>query len=473
MPSILVVEDHGALRDALGIALGAKGYKVVTAKTGDAGVQALETQSFDIVVTDLKLPGKTGLEVLEAARRTQPRSPAILMTAHGNKDAVVQALRLGAHDFIEKPFDIDEMEARIDRALEQGRRNEAVAGLRETAMAPYQPENIIGESAPLKAALEIARKVAPAPTAVLITGATGTGKELIAGAIHAFSPRSGGEFVAVNCAAIPDTLLESELFGHERGAFTGAVRRRVGRFERAHRGTLFLDEIGDMSLTTQAKILRILQDGRLERLGGDETVEVDVRCVAATHRDLVEEVRKGTFREDLYYRLNVVNVHLPPLAERQGDVVLLARHFAAEFCADFKRAPIGFSEGALDALRAHTWPGNVRELRNAVERAVLLCEGDAIGSGDLGLGPRAPLAPLSGELHGEGFRFEFPAAGVPLKVVERELLLAALDQAQWVQKEAARLLGITKRAIHYKIEQHGVTHPSWTKNRPPPASGPE
>jgi DNA-binding NtrC family response regulator len=468
-----VVEDHGALRDALGIALGAKGYKVVTAKTGDAGVQALETQSFDVVVTDLKLPGKDGLEILATARRTQPRSPAILMTAHGNKDAVVSALRLGAHDFIEKPFDIDEMEARIERALEQGRRNEAVAGLRETAMAPYQPDNIIGESEPLKTALEIARKVAPAPSAVLITGATGTGKELIAGAIHALSPRSGGEFVAVNCAAIPDTLLESELFGHERGAFTGAARRRVGRFERAHHGTLFLDEIGDMSLTTQAKILRVLQDGRLERLGGDETVEVDVRCVAATHRDLVEEVRKGTFREDLFYRLNVVNIHLPSLNERQDDVVLLARHFAAQFCADFKRAPIGFDEGALQALRAHTWPGNVRELRNAVERAVLLCEDPTLGAADLGLGPRAQRAPRSGELQGDSFQFEFPASGVPLKVAERELLLAALHQAQWVQKEAARLLGITKRAIHYKIEQHGITHPSWTKNRPQPDSGPQ
>jgi len=313
VPSILVVEDHGALRDALGIALGAKGYKVVTAKTGEAGIQVLEAQSFDVVVTDLKLPGKSGLDILEASRRTQPRSPAILMTAHGNMEAVVSALRLGVHDFIEKPFDIDEMEARIERALEQGRRNEAVAGLREALMAPYQPTNIIGESPALQGALATARKVAAAPSAVLITGATGTGKELIAGAIHAFSPRKEGEFVAVNCAAIPDTLLESELFGHERGAFTGAVRRRVGRFERAHRGTLFLDEIGDMSLVTQAKILRILQDGRLERLGGDELVEVDVRCVAATHRNLLEEVHKGTFREDLFYRLNVVNIHLPPL----------------------------------------------------------------------------------------------------------------------------------------------------------------
>ncbi len=466
MANILVVEDHTALRDALAIALGAKGHRVVTAARGDAGLKALEGQAFDVVVTDLKLPGADGLQVLETAKQTQPRAPVILMTAHGSMEAVVHALRLGALDFIEKPFDIDEMEARIEKALEQGNLAETVHGLRETLLAPYQPENIVGECPQLTAALEMARKVAPAKAGVLVTGDTGTGKELIAGAIHALSPRAAGEFVPVNCAAIPDTLLESELFGHERGAFTGAARRRVGRFERASGGTLFLDEIGDMSLATQAKILRVLQDGHIERLGGEEPLTVDVRVIAATHRKLTTEVQEGRFREDLYYRLNVISIHLPPLRERENDVILLARHFVKKYCADLKRPLIGFSPEALEALRNHTWPGNVRELRNAVERAVLLAEGQNIAPPDLGLGPPVRPPEAAGDMEGERFRFRFPPEGISLKDAEKELILAALRNCHWVQKEAARLLGVTKRAIHYKIEQHGITHPSWAKNRP-------
>ncbi len=468
MAAILVVEDHTALRDALAIALGAKGHKVVTAARGDAGIRALESQSFDLVVTDLKLPEASGLEVLEAAKATQPRAPVLIMTAHGTLEAVVQALRLGAQDFIEKPFDIEEMEARIERALDLGNLAVTVQDLREALLAPYQPENIVGESLGLQSSLDVVRKVATVRTSVLITGETGTGKELVAGALHALSPRAAGEFVAVNCAAIPDTLLESELFGHERGAFTGAARRRVGRFERAHRGTLFLDEIGDMTLATQAKILRALQDGRIERLGGDESLPVDVRVVAATHRDLPAEVRAGRFREDLYYRLNVVSIHLPPLRDRGEDVVLLARHFAAQLCVELKRPAVQFTSEALEALRRHRWPGNIRELRNAVERAVLLSETPNVTAADLALqgATPAPAQPTADDLEGEAFRFRFPEGGVTLKDAERDLLLAALRRSSWVQKDAARLLGLTKRAIHYKIEQHALTHPSWTKNRP-------
>ncbi len=465
MARILLVEDHSALRDALAIALDGSGHRVVVAETASSARRALEAGRFDLVITDIRLPEGDGFQVLEAARVIDPAVPVIVMTAYGSMEAAVRALRLGAVDFVEKPFDIDEMEARVHRALDQGDLAETVRGLRAALLEPYRPENIVGESPGLLRALEIARKVAPARTSVLITGETGTGKELVAGAIHALSPRRGREFVAVNCAAIPEGLLESELFGHERGAFTGATRRRIGRFERAHRGTLFLDEVGDMSLSTQAKILRVLQDGRLERLGGDEPVEVDVRVVAATHRDLAGEVRAGRFREDLYYRLAVVRIHLPPLRERGEDVVLLARHFARLLCADLKRPPLGFADEALEALRRHTWPGNVRELRNAVERAVLLAEGDRITARDLGLEDAPRHAPERWE--GEAFRFEFPAEGVPLEVAERELVLAALRRAGWVQKDAARLLGITKRAMHYKIRKHGITHPSWTKNRPP------
>ncbi len=465
MARILLVEDHSALRDALAIALDGCGHRVVVAETASSALRALEAGRFDLVVTDIRLPEGDGFQVLEAARAAEPRVPVIVMTAYGSMEAAVRALRLGAVDFVEKPFDIDEMEARVHRALDQGDLAETVRGLRAALLEPYRPENIVGESPGLVRALEIARKVAPARTSVLITGETGTGKELVAGMIHALSPRCGREFVAVNCAAIPEGLLESELFGHERGAFTGATRRRIGRFERAHRGTLFLDEVGDMSLSTQAKILRVLQDGRVERLGGDEPVDVDVRVVAATHRDLAAEVRAGRFREDLYYRLAVVRIHLPPLRERGEDVVLLARHFARLLCADLKRPPLDFTGEALEALRRHTWPGNVRELRNAVERAVLLAEGDRITARDLGL-EDAPRPPPE-RWEGEAFRFEFPAEGVPLEVAERELVLAALRRAGWVQKEAARLLGITKRAMHYKIRKHGITHPSWTRNRPP------
>ncbi len=468
MASLLVVEDHGALRDALAISLGARGHKVVTADRGDRAIAVVETQGFDLVVTDLKLPGADGLQVLEAVRTHQPAVPVLVMTAHGTMETAVRALRLGALDFIEKPFDIDEMEARIAKALEQGHLAETVRDLRQSLLEPYRPENIVGASPGLLTALDMARKVAGARTSVLITGETGTGKELIAGAIHALSPRSANEFIPVNCAAIPDTLLESELFGHERGAFTGAARRRLGRFERANGGTLFLDEIGDMSLATQAKILRVLQDGRIERLGGDEPIPVDVRVVAATHRDLLERIREGSFREDLYYRLNVVNIHLPPLRERGDDPILLARHFATRLSAELKRPILSFSQEALDALRAHSWPGNIRELRNAVERAVLLAEGPTIAPEDLGLGPGIRPPDRSGEGHWEGdaFQFRFPPGGVSLKTAERELILAALERTHWIQKDAAQLLGITKRAIHYKIEQHGITHPTWTKNRP-------
>ncbi len=465
MARILLVEDHAALRDALAIALDGGGHRVVVAETGPSAVRALESGRFDLVITDVRLPEGDGFQVLEAARAAEPRVPVIVMTAYGSMEAAVRALRLGAVDFVEKPFDIDEMEARVHRALDQGDLVETLRGLRATLLAPYRPENIVGESPGLLRALEIARKVAPARTSVLITGETGTGKELVAGLIHALSPRRGREFVAVNCAAIPEGLLESELFGHERWAFTGATRRRVGRFERAHRGTLFLDEVGDMSLATQAKILRVLQDGRIERLGGDEPIDVDVRVVAATHRDLAAEVRAGRFREDLYYRLAVVRIRLPPLRERGEDVVLLARHFARLLCADLKRPPLDFTGEALEALRRHTWPGNVRELRNAVERAVLLAEGDRITARDLGLEDAPRPAPERWE--GEAFRFAFPAEGVPLEVAEKELVLAALRRAGWVQKEAARLLGITKRAMHYKIRKHGITHPSWIRNRPP------
>jgi transcriptional regulator with GAF, ATPase, and Fis domain len=297
---------------------------------------------------------------------------------------------------------------------------------------------------------------------VLVTGETGTGKELVAGLIHGLSPRADGPFVKVNCAALPETLLESELFGHERGAFTGADRTRVGRFEQAHGGTIFLDEIGDMAAATQAKLLRVLQDREFFRLGGAKAIRSDVRIVAATNQDLEREIRAGRFREDLFFRLNVIRIPMPPLRERPDDVELLAGHFAALFARELGRPIRALAPGAVARLRAHPWPGNVRELRNVLERAVLLADGERIEADDVDL-PEAPAPP------GAGLRLEMPASGLALRTVERELVLTALRKAGFVQKDAAALLGVSRRKLNYMVQRMGITHPSWRRNR----GGPE
>ena len=307
----------------------------------------------------------------------------------------------------------------------------------------------------MHAAVELATRVAPSRSTVLLTGETGTGKELVAGLIHAGSPRAGRPFVKVNCAALPETLLESELFGHERGAFTGADRQRAGRFEQADGGTLFLDEIGDMTPATQVKLLRVLQDGEFHRVGGNRPQRCDVRIIAATNHDLEQRVREGGFREDLYFRLNVIRVHLPPLRERGGDAVALAVHFLEQFSRDLGRPRVRFGEEALARIRSHAWPGNVRELRNAVERAVLLSDGDEIRAEHVGLAPGA--AP--------GWQPELPAGGLALAEVERAVVLEALRRARYVQKDAAALLRVSRRKLNYMIRRMGITHPSWRRNR--------
>jgi two-component system response regulator HydG len=328
-----------------------------------------------VVLTDVRLPGADGVAVLRAALERDAGTSVVLMTAYGSIETAVEAMRLGAFDFLQKPLDLEQIELRVARAFEHRRLLDEVSELRAERAARGAVREVVAESPALRAAVELASRVAPTRSTVLLTGETGTGKEVIAGLIHRLSPRAQGPLVKVNCAALPETLLESELFGHERGAFTGADRQRIGRFEQATGGTLFLDEVGDMSPATQAKLLRVLQEQEFHRLGGTRPLRTDARIVAATNQDLAERIREGVFREDLYFRLNVIQIHLPPLRERPEDLLALAHRFVHHFARELDRPVRGFSEGALRRLRSHRWPGNVRELHNAIERAVLLCEG--------------------------------------------------------------------------------------------------
>ena len=458
---ILLVEDNAALRRGIARALGAKWGSVEALDSGDAAVERLGdrgVESYDVIVTDLRLPGADGLAVLRAARARDPRSAVLLMTAHGTIETAVRAMQLGAFDFLQKPFELEELEIRVERGVEHARLVDEVATLRDERAARLGSQRIVGESPELRAAIEMTRRVAPTRSTILVTGETGTGKELVAGLVHAFSPRSRGPFVKVNCAALPETLLESELFGHERGAFTGADRVRIGRFEQADGGTLFLDEVGDMSAATQAKLLRVLQDGEFHRLGGTRALRSDVRVVAATNRDLEKAIQDGSFREDLYFRLNVIRIHLPPLRERPTDVEALARHFLEQFGRELGRPRGGFSRPALARLRSHDWPGNVRELRNVVERSVLLSDGDRVEVDDVGLVTRRRPARGTWEPG-------LPPDGLALEEVERAVVLEALRRSGYVQKEAAALLHVSRRKLNYMIRRMGITHPTWRRNR--------
>jgi DNA-binding NtrC family response regulator len=453
---ILVVEDNVSLRRGIARALGESFGEVDQASGGDEAVERLRdrgVEPYDVVVTDLRLPGASGIDVLRAARERDARSAVVLMTAYGSIQTAVEAMRLGAFDFVQKPFDLEELEARVAKACSHARLAREVATLREERLGI---DRIVGTSESLRTALDVARRVAPTRSTVLVSGETGTGKELIAGVIHASSPRAAAPFVKVNCAALPETLLESELFGHERGAFTSADRLRIGRFEQADRGTLFLDEVGDMSPATQAKLLRVLQDQQFHRLGGAKVLRTDVRIIAASNQDLEQAIRRGRFREDLYFRLNVIGIRLAPLRERSEDLEALSRHFLAEFSRQLGRPRSDFSADALARIHAHGWPGNIRELRNAIERAVLMSDGERIEADDIGLPDSA------GE---SGWRPELPPHGIALDQVEKEVVLEALRRTRYVQKEAAALLRVSRRKLNYMIHRMGITHPSWRRNR--------
>ena len=454
MGRILIADDHDALRRGLVRALTEAGHDVDEAPHGNAAIQRLHDGYYDVVLTDLKMGGSDGLEVLRTTKALHPSTAVILMTAFGSVTTAVESMKSGAFDFVQKPFEIEEMEVKIEKALEMRRLRHELDYLRHTQNDIYDFDRIVGSSGALAKVLGVVRKVAKSNTTVLIRGETGTGKELIAGAIHHNSLRAARNFVRVNCAALQENLLESELFGHEKGAFTGADKQRIGRFEQADGGSLFLDEIGDMSASTQAKILRVLQEHEFERLGGTRTLKVDVRLIAATNRSLPAMVAAGQFREDLYYRLNVVSIEMPPLRERKEDIPALADFFVRRFSGELKKKMDGIHTDAAKLLIRYNWPGNIRELENAIERAVLLTEGTQIRQDDLRLGEAATSA-----AEAEASIIRIPPAGISLEEIERRALIEALKMCNWVQKDAAELLQISPRVINYKIKTLGIEFP--------------
>jgi DNA-binding NtrC family response regulator len=455
MGRILIADDHDSLRRGLAQAVSEAGHDVEEAPNGNAAIEKLHEGFFDVVVSDLKMGGSTGLEVLKTAKTLHPSSAIILMTAFGSVSTAVEAMKSGAFDYVQKPFEIEEMEVKIEKALEMRRMQNQIDYLRHAQGDIYDFDRIIGSSGALEKVLAVVRKVAKSNTTVLVRGETGTGKELIAGAVHHNSHRAARNFVKVNCAALQENLLESELFGHEKGAFTGADKQRIGRFEQADGGTLFLDEIGDMSPNTQAKILRVLQEHEFERLGGTRTIKVDVRLIAATNRDLPSMVEAGQFREDLYYRLNVVTMEMPPLRERKDDVAALSNFFIRRFSGELKKKIQGLEPDALKLLMRYQWPGNIRELENAIERAMLLAEGSHIAVDDLRLGDTGP----TGAPRDNASVVKIPPTGIALEEVERIALIEALKMSNWVQKDAAELLAISPRVMNYKIKTLGIDFP--------------
>jgi DNA-binding NtrC family response regulator len=455
MGRILIADDHDSLRRGLVQALADSGHDVEEAPNGNAAIEKLTEAAFDVLVSDLKMGGSTGLEVLKTAKALHPTCAVILMTAFGTVQTAVEAMKAGASDYVQKPFEIEEMEVKIEKALEMRRMQHQIDYLRHVQGDIYDFDRIIGSSGALGQVLDVVRKVAKSNTTVLVRGETGTGKELIAGAIHHNSHRASKNFIKVNCAALQENLLESELFGHEKGAFTSADKQRIGRFEQADGGTLFLDEIGDMSPNTQAKILRVLQEHEFERLGGTRTLKVDVRLIAATNRDLSAMVVTGQFREDLYYRLNVVTIEMPPLRERKDDVEALANFFIRRFAGELKKKSQGLQPDALKLLMRYHWPGNIRELENAIERAMLLADGTHIAVDDLRLGDSGASA-----YSREGASVvKIPPTGIPLEEVERLALVEALKMSNWVQKDAAELLAISPRVMNYKIKTLRIEFP--------------
>ncbi|MBI2186301.1 MAG: sigma-54-dependent Fis family transcriptional regulator [Acidobacteria bacterium] len=455
MGRILIADDHDSLRRGLVQALAGASHDVEEAPNGNAAIEKLHESFFDVVVSDLKMGGSSGLDVLKTAKTLHPSCAVILMTAFGSVSTAVEAMKAGAFDYVQKPFEIEEMEVKIEKAIEMRRMQHQIDYLRHAQGDIYDFDRIIGSSGALEKVLGIVRKVARSNTTVLVRGETGTGKELIAGAIHHNSLRASRNFVKVNCAALQENLLESELFGHEKGAFTGADKQRIGRFEQADGGTLFLDEIGDMSANTQAKILRVLQEHEFERLGGTRTIKVDVRLIAATNRELTTMVESGHFREDLFYRLNVVTIEMPPLRERKEDVAALADFFIRRFAGELKKKVEGLEPEALKLLMRYHWPGNIRELENAIERAMLLAEGTHIAVEDLRLGDTGAL----GAPRDASSILRIPPTGIPLEDIERLALIEALKMSNWVQKDAAELLSISPRVMNYKIKVLGIEFP--------------
>ena len=454
MKNILVAEDDRTLRDGLVQSMSKSGYKVHIAQSGKDALERIEKQVFDLVISGHRVGGADGLEILRKARSTNAGTLVIVTGENGS--GAVEAMRSGAFDYVQKPLSLEAIEMKVQRAMEHQRLVVRLSSMTEPHTDPTDRYGLVGQSGAMREIFKMIDKVAASNATVLIQGETGTGKERVAEAIHRNSPRHDAAFVRMNCASLPDNLLESELFGHEKGAFTGADQMRIGRFEMANDGTLFLDEVGNMSANTQAKVLRAIQNQEFERLGGNRTIKVDVRIVAATNINLEAAIKEGRFREDLFYRLNVVNIMVPALRERVEDIVPLAEHFIKRFARELRRKVTGFSADAVKSLQDYRWPGNVRELENSIERAVLMCEGDVVRSADLTLLDRE---------HSIGMTPALAADLLNLEALEKTALLEAFKRSNWIQKEAAKLLGVSSRVMNYKVHKHGITHDRWSKNR--------
>jgi two-component system, NtrC family, nitrogen regulation response regulator NtrX len=449
---ILVIDDEAAIRDSLRMILEYEGYEFFGAATGQDGLTIAERESPDLVFLDIKMPGMDGLETLQRLRAVDEALPVVMISGHATVTTAVEATKLGAFDFIEKPLASERVLVTIRNALDRSRLADENRSLKRVMEVRHQ---IVGESASLKKVTDAIRRAAPTNATVLVTGESGAGKELVARAIHRNSLRSRERFVQVNCAAIPDDLIESELFGHEKGSFTGATEKQIGKFEQADKGTIFLDEVGDMSLKTQAKVLRVLQEGEVERLGSARTIKVDVRVIAATNKELEEEIEKGTFREDLYFRLAVIPVYVPPLRERREDVPLLVRHFVELFSRENNFRPKRVTPAAMDLLQRYRWKGNIRELRNTLERLIIMTPTDTVDVADLPESVRveAPARPVE-------------SGGDPVKagtlrehkeLSERQFLVLKLRETGWNISKTAELIDTPRSNLYKKLEQYHIT----------------
>jgi len=450
----LIVDDEKGQRDILNLILKKEDYEVVDVPGVREALEQLEKREFDLIMTDLKMQGQSGLDLLEKVQSDDPQQCIIMMTAHGTVDSAVEAMRKGAFDYLEKPLERDNLMLTLRRAFER------IGLVRENRVLQKRIESIAtipnmqGEHPKMKEVFRIVAKIAPSNSTVLIVGESGTGKELIARAIHEGSPRRDKPFIAINCAAIPDTLIESELFGHEKGSFTGANAREIGIFEAADGGTVFLDEIGEMNVAMQAKLLRAIQEKEIRRVGGKVNISLDVRLVSATNKELEQEIKKGLFREDLFYRLNVIRVNLPPLRERGSDIKTLAEFFLEKYGREAGITLDGISKQALKLLINYRWPGNVRQLESVIERSVLMAESNYIEPDDL---PSEITASCS--LSAGGINFDLPLDGIDFEALEKDLIIKAMERAEWVIGKAAPLLGMSYKTLQYRLEKFAIERP--------------
>jgi two-component system NtrC family response regulator len=448
--TVLVVDDDDSLRRVVEYNLAEEGYGVVTASDGAAGLRAFQDGSVDLVLTDVRMPDMDGLELLTRLKTMQPDLPVIVLTAHGTIDSAVEAMKLGAFDYLTKPFNRDQLKAAARKALEVAALTSENRQLRLVVAERFSFASMIAGSRAMRAVTDTASRVAQGDTTVLLEGESGTGKELLAKAIHFHSPRARAPFITINCGAIPENLLESELFGHRRGAFTGAVNDKKGKFEVADRGTIFLDEIGELPQLLQVKILRVLQEREIDKVGETRPIKVDVRVIAATNRDLDKMIADGVFRDDLYYRLAVVSIRVPPLRERTDDIPFLVDHFLQKHSERLGRQRPGVDKPVYSAFNLYSWPGNIRELENVIERALVLDKDGLLGLDDL------PDRLRTREHRIANLRMELPDEGISLEDVERELLLAALEKHNWNQTKAAAFLNITRSTLLYRMQKFGL-----------------